>query len=119
MTQFRLSNILKIKRKRLLILLSELSSQFGRNLTIVLKLLPPGYHYMTGEDATIWVDIYPNEPVQVIQSVQGNFIGILDRMGYIRPIQDRRNKNIKLLQPDHYQDVVLKRQSTRRDFLFE
>ena len=85
----------------MLFLLSELSSQAGNiNLYFVTKHLPPGLHYMTGENADIRVAI-PNEPVQVVETGTGNIIAIIDSMGFIRAILNSRNQIVQIIQRRH------------------
>ena len=95
-------------------LLSELSSQFGRNLVIVQKRLPPGFHYFTGEPATIRENINPFEPIPIVQSVTGNIIAVIDRMGYIRRILNPRNQSVQLVARRNYQAILLDNRDIRR-----
>ena len=98
---------------RLLFLFSELSSQFGNNLRIARKQLPPGLHYMTGENADIRENI-PNEPVPVVESVSGNIIAIIDSMGYIRQILNVRRKRVHILQRRQNQVSLMQAQDVRQ-----
>ena len=84
----------------MLFLLSELSSQFGNNLRFARKRLPPGLHYMTGEDVDIRVSI-PNEAVPVVESATGNIIAVIDSMGFIRAILNSRNQTVQIIQRRH------------------
>ena len=83
--------------RRLLFLISELSSQFGPDLRILTRRLPPGFHYMTGENVDNRININPIDFVQVVESINGNIIAIIDGMGYIRPIRNERNQNVQIL----------------------
>ena len=69
---------------------------------------------MTGEDATIWVDIHPNELVKVIQSVQGNLIGIIDHMGYVREILDADNNIVQIIQRQNFRAAPLPSNTVHR-----
>ena len=99
--------------RRLLFLFSELSSQFGNNLHFARKHLPPGLHYMTGENTDIRVNI-PNEPVPVVESATGNIIAIIDSMGFIRAILNSRNKRVHILQRRNNQVFTLLTQDIRQ-----
>ena len=51
---------------------------------------------MTGEGGNIRVNIDPTIPVLVVQSVHGNLIAIIDRMGYIRQILNSWNQIVQV-----------------------
>ena len=104
--------------RRLLFLISELSSQFGRDLRILRKRLPPGLHYMTGDNVHIRVNINPNEPVQVVHSITGNIIAIIDGMGYIRPILNASNQLVQIL-PRRNNYVSVMRNSSIQHYQIE
>ena len=44
----------------------------------------------------IRVNINPSIPVKVVQSVNGNLIAIIDRMGYIRKLLNERNQTVQV-----------------------
>ena len=104
--------------RRLLFLISELSSQFGRDLRILRKRLPPGLHYMTGDNVDIRENINPDEPVQVVESINGNIIAIIDDMGYIRQIRNARNQLVQIL-PRRNNYVSVMHNSSVRNYQIE